>query len=345
MVRNYLKTALRNLLRYKGFALINIASLSIGIVGCLVIGLFVYDEWQYDKNIPGGENIYRIYEERKNENATTYGASVPPAYAPFLKQQYPEVDQAVRILMTGDKRLIESGDKRNYEDKGWFADPAFFQVFPMKMISGDPATALSAPNTVVISEDVAKRFFGNQDALGKTLRIDKEDYAVKGVMENFPTHFHLNFRYIMSLESAGVPQERMEKWTWHQFYTYVKLKPGADVASLQNKFQAHVKKEVFPTLTQVGTTFLPFFQHLENIHLQSSDFNYDIAKRGNETYVNALTIIALFVLVIACFNFINLATARSFRRSKEIGVRKVVGADRKQLVFQFIGETVLQYHN
>ncbi|MGZ5190244.1 MAG: ABC transporter permease, partial [Flavisolibacter sp.] len=219
MVRNYLKTALRNLLRYKGFALINIASLSIGIVGCLVIGLFVFDERQYDKNIPGGENIYRIYEEYKNENATTYGASVAPAYAPFLKQQYPEVDQTVRILMTGDKRLLESGEKRNYEDKGWFVDPSFFQVFPMKLISGNPLTALSAPNTVVISEDVAKRFFGNEDALNKTIKIDKVDYAVKGVMEKFPTHFHLSFRYIMSLESAGLPQERMEKWSWHQFYT------------------------------------------------------------------------------------------------------------------------------
>lgn len=125
MVRNYLKTALRNLLRYKGFALINIASLTIGIVGCLVIGLFVFDERQYDKNIPGGENVYRIYEEHKNQNAITYGASVPPAYAPFLKQQYPEVENTVRIFMTGHKRLLEFGEKRNYEEKGWYAEPSF----------------------------------------------------------------------------------------------------------------------------------------------------------------------------------------------------------------------------
>jgi len=145
----------------------------------------------------------------------------------------------------------------------------------------------------------------------------------------------------MALPSAGIPKERMENWTWNQFYTYVKLKPQANVDQLQNKFQAYVKKEIYPTLKQAGSSFLPFFQPLKDIHLKSSNFIYDNAIRGNETYVKALTIIAIFVLIIACFNFINLATARSFRRAKEIGVRKVVGADRKQLIVQFIGETIL----
>src|SRR5436853_695703 len=145
----------------------------------------------------------------------------------------------------------------------------------------------------------------------------------------------------MALPSAGIPKERMENWTWNQFYTYVKLKPRANVDQLQNKFQAYVKKEIYPTLKQAGSSFLPSFQPLKDIHLKSSTFIYDNAIRGNETYVKALTIIAIFVLIIACFNFINLATARSFRRAKEIGVRKVVGADRKQLIVQFIGETVL----
>jgi putative ABC transport system permease protein len=161
------------------------------------------------------------------------------------------------------------------------------------------------------------------------------------VFANLSSHFHLNFHYLISLSSAGLPQERMDKWTWHQFYTYVKLKPGTNIHQLQDKFQAYMKKKIFPTLTQVGATFLPFFQPLKNIHLQSADFVYDNAVRGNESYVNALSIIALFVLIIACLNFINLATARSFRRAKEIGVRKVVGAGRKQLIFQFIGETIL----
>jgi putative ABC transport system permease protein len=341
MFKNYLKTAVRNLLRYKGFAIINISSLTIGIIGCLVIGLFVWDEWQYDKNIPGGENVYRIYDQHKNNDVITYGAPVAPAYASFLKRTYPEVDTTTRILMTLDKFLMEVGEKRNYEEKGWFVESSFFQIFPLKFSKGDAVTALNEPKTIVLTEELAKKYFNNEDPINKTLYIDKDTVTVKGVLSKLPNHFHLDFHYLVSLPTAGIPKERMEKWSWHQFYTYVKLKPGTNVQELQNKFQAHMKKEIFPTLTQAGSTFLPFFQPLKDIHLKSSDFIYDNAVRGNQTYVKALTIIALFVLVIACFNFVNLATARSFRRAKEIGVRKVIGAERKQLIIQFIGETIL----
>ena len=341
MFKNYFKTAIRNLWRYKGFALINIASLTIGIIGCLVIALFVWDEKQYDKFVPGGENIYRIYEQRKDNNAISYAAVTPPTFASFLKQQYPEVDTSTRILMSSDKFLMEEGEKKNYEDKGWFVEGSFFQIFPLKFTYGDAATALTDPSTIVLTKDLAERYFGDENPVGKTIKIDKENFAVKGVLADLPKHFHLNFQYLMSLQSAGLPKERMQNWTWHQFYTYIKLKPGTNAQQLQDKFQTYIKKTIFPTLTQEGSTFLPFFQPLQNIHLQSADFVYDNAVRGNESYVKALSIIALFVLIIACFNFINLATARSFRRAKEIGVRKVIGADRKQLIFQFIGETIL----
>jgi len=341
MFRNYLKTAIRNLLRYKGFAIINISSLTIGIIGCLVIGLFVWDEWQYDKNISGGENVYRVYEQRKDNDNITYAAISAPAFATFLKRTYPEVDTTTRILMSIDKFLMEVGEKRNYEEKGWFVESSFFQVFPLKFSKGDPATALIEPKTIVLTEELAKKYFGTEDPINKTIYIDKDTLAIKGVLAKLPEHFHLDFNYLMSLPTAGIPKERMERWTWHQFYTYVKLKPGTNVQQLQDKFQAHMRKEIFPTLTQAGSTFLPFFQPLKDIHLRSADFIYDNAVRGNQTYVKALTIIALFVLVIACFNFVNLATARSFRRAKEIGVRKVIGAERKQLIIQFISETIL----
>jgi len=341
MFKNYLKTAIRNLLRYKGFGIINISSLTIGIIGCLVIGLFVWDEWQYDKKIPGGENIYRVYEQRKDNDNITYAAISAPAFATFLKRTYPEVDTTTRILMSIDKFLMEVGEKRNYEEKGWFVESSFFQIFPLKFSKGDPATALIEPKTIVLTEELAKKYFNNEDPINKTLYIDKDTVTVKGVLAKLPDHFHLDFHYLVSLQTTGIPKQRMERWTWHQFYTYVKLKPGTNVQQLQDKFQAHMKKEIFPTLTQTGSTFLPFFQPLKDIHLKSADFIYDNAVRGNQTYVKALTIIALFVLVIACFNFVNLATARSFRRAKEIGVRKVIGAERKQLIMQFIGETIL----
>jgi putative ABC transport system permease protein len=266
---------------------------------------------------------------------------VAPAYATFLQQQYPEVDTTLRILMLGDKFLMEVGEKSGYEEKGLFVESSFFKVFPLPFLQGDPATALAAPHTIVLTEALAKRYFGNGNPIGKTVFIDKDTLEVKGVVANVPEHFHLDFHYLMSLPTAGIPQTRMEKWDWNQFYTYVKLKPGANYRLVQEKFQEYVKKDIYPTLGNSGNTALPFFQKLQNIHLQSADFVYDNAKRGNESYVKGLTIIALFVLVIACFNFINLATARSFRRAKEIGVRKVVGAERSQLVVQFIGETIL----
>jgi len=341
MIKNYLKTALRNLLRYQGFTVINIASLAIGITACLIIGLFVWDESQYDKNIPGGENIYRIYNQRNDNNNITYAACVAPAYATFLQKQYPEIDTTARIMMARDKFLVEVGDKKAYEEKGWLVDASFLRLFSLKLSNGDPVTALTDPKSIVISEELAKKYFGAENPVGKSISIDKGNLVVKGVLAKLPDHFHLDFNYLMPLSSAGLPPERMERWTWSQFYTYVKLKPGADPERLQQKFQAYVKKEIYPTLTQEGSTFLPLFQPLHDVHLQSADFIYDNAIRGNEAYVNALTIIAIFVLAIACFNFINLATARSFRRAKEIGVRKVAGANRKQLIVQFITETIL----
>ncbi|MDQ3549972.1 MAG: ABC transporter permease, partial [Bacteroidota bacterium] len=296
---------------------------------------------QFDKSIPGGENVYRVYTERTDQTATTYQAPVPPVYATFLPQQYPEVDTSARMMMISDKFLMEAGDKSTYEEKGRFVDASFFQVFPLKFLKGDPNTALTAPKTIVLTDELAQKYFGNTDPLEKTIKIDTDTFTVKGVLASLPSNFHLDFRYLMSLSSVNIPQERMEKWTWNQFYTYVKLKPGTNVKQLQDKFQAHIKKEIEPQSRFSEVSTMPFFQPLKDIHLHSAEFVYDNAMRGNATYVKGLTIIALFVLLIACFNFVNLATARSFRRAKEIGVRKVVGADRKQLVMQFIGETVL----
>lgn len=341
MFKNYIKTAFRNLLRYKGFALLNILSLSIGIVGCLVIALFVWDEKKYDRHVPQSGQVYRIYEERNDNGAITKFACVPPVFGPFMQQQYPEVDTSARMMMTGDKFLLEQGENRGYEGGGKFVDPSFFEIFPLKFLSGQPSSALVTSNAVVLSENLARKYFGSTDIIGKTIYVEKDTMEVKGVFATLPEHFHLDFNYLMPIEAVNLPEERMQAWTWHQFYTYVKLKPGADAGQLEEKFQAHLKKEIFPTLTISGSTFLPFLQPLENLYLGSADFVYDNAKRGNAAYVKGLSIIAIFVLVIACFNFINLATARSLRRAKEIGVRKVVGAGRRQLILQFISETIL----
>jgi putative ABC transport system permease protein len=340
MFRNYLKTALRNLVRYKGFTFINVLGLTIGITGCLVIGLFVWDELQFDRFGKNYETVYRLYNHRTVNNNNTRAAVVPPMFATYLEQQYPEVEHTLRIMMTDGRRLLEVGNKRSYEEKGLLVESSFFEFFPVKLKHGDPKSALTDPNSVVISEDIAKRYFGNENPVGKTLLVNKSSMAVRGVMARLPEHFHLEVNYLMPLAAAQLSQNIMESWQWQQFYTYIKVKPGTNASVLQAKFQEAIKKDVHPRL-QGGVNYLPYLQELKNIHLQSADFEYDLAVRGNENYVKGLSIIALFVLVIACFNFINLATARSLRRAKEIGVRKVIGAERRQLIIQFTGETIL----
>ena len=340
MIKNYFKTAVRNLLRYKGFSVINILGLSIAIAGCLVIGLFVQDEQKYDKFIKDGENIYRFYTRRTDVNAVVSTASVPPMFATHVRQ-YPEVEQATRILMTDNRRLIEANGIKAYEDKGLVIDSAFFSVFPLQFLKGDPATAMRDPNSVVVTEETAKKYFGPIDPIGKTIRINTADFIVKGILAKIPEHFHLELNYLLPFAATGIEEERMRSWSWQQFFTYVKVRPATDIQRLENKFQEAVKKEVEPITWQSGFAYVPFFQSLKDIHLRSSEFVYDNAKRGNGAYVKGLTIIAFFVLLIACFNFINLATARSLRRAKEIGVRKVAGAARGQLILQFTGETIL----
>jgi putative ABC transport system permease protein len=341
MLKNYFKVAIRNLYRYKGFSLINILGLAIAITGCLLIGLFVWDESRYDKFVKDGDNIYRITLNTTNEAGTRSLANTPPIYGPYLTENFPEVKQMTRLMLWGGKMLMEAGDKRGYEEKGFIADSTFFSMFPLKFIAGDPNTALHGPTSVVITETIAKKYFGTTDAVGKTIKLDKEDFIIKGVLADLPEHFHLEFNYIFPISAAGLPAERMQRWTWQQFFTYVKVAEGTDVAKLEAKFRDVVKNNQSARDEEEGTVTIPSFQALTDIHLHSSGYEYDNAKRGNATYVKGLTIIAIFVLLIACFNFINLATARSFRRAKEIGVRKVIGADRKQLIFQFTGETIL----
>ncbi|MBJ6119288.1 ABC transporter permease [Pontibacter sp. BT310] len=341
MFRNYFTTAYRNLFRYKGFAFINIAGLALGLTACLLIGLFVHDELQYDKFLPEGDRVYRVYNQQTGEAGSDFIASVPPMFGTTLEQEIPEVETMARILMLPfeNKTLIEVGDKQIYETGMFIADPQFFDIFQLNFKYGSPEKALDDPASIVISEGFSERVFGNTDPVGKEIAVNKTTLLVKGVFES-NSKFHLPVNFVLPMSAAGIPPERMKGWGWQQFYTYIKLKEGADYKFVQSKLRDIVAKQVDPD-KNAPYEYLPFIQPLDEIYLYSSSFKYDQAIRGNITYVKSLSIIAIFILLIACFNFVNLATAKSMQRAKEVGVRKAIGASRSQLVLQFLGETII----
>ncbi|MBB6611651.1 ABC transporter permease [Pontibacter sp. Tf4] len=341
MLRNYFTTAYRNLFRHKGFTFINIAGLALGLTACLLIGLFVYDELQYDKFLPDGDRVYRIYNDQRAEEAAGEIAPVPPMYATTLKQNFPEVEEAVRILMLQFEanNLVEAGDKVLYENGRAYADPNFFKVFQLPFKYGSPEKALDDPSSIVVSDKFAQRVFGDVDPVGKKVTVNKLVYIVRGVFDS-SNKFHLPINFVIPMDGAELPPERMKRWTWQQFYTYVKLKEGADAAFVQKKFKAVAGKQTDPDSNK-PFNYNPVFQPLSDVYLHSAAFKYDQSIRGNITYVRALSIIAVFILLIACFNFVNLATAKSMQRAKEVGVRKAIGASRAQLTVQFLGETVV----
>jgi putative ABC transport system permease protein len=341
MFKNFFKTAFRNISRHKGFSSINIAGLTLGLTACILIGLFVWDENQFDKFLPEGDQVYRVYSDYKNSDGENELAVTPPMFATALKQDFPEVQQTARVMMLPEyKTLFEAGKNKLYEQSGYFADSTFFDVLPLLFKYGSPVHALDGSGSIVLSDELANKLFGNTDPVGRQVLMDKQPLAVKGVFKKNP-RFHLQFNYLRSLAGAPVPNERMQSWTWNQFFTYLKVKKGTDIHALETKFQKDEEQSSAPFRKEINSSAISFLQPLKDIHLHSANFKFDAAQRGNITYVNALTIIAVFILLIACFNFINLATAKSLQRAKEVGVRKAIGADKRQLIFQFIGETVL----
>jgi putative ABC transport system permease protein len=340
MFGNFFKIAFRNITRHKGFSFINIAGLTLGLTACMLIGLFVWDEFQYDKFLPGGDQVYRLYDEYTNSEGTNTVAVSAPMLATTLDKDYPEVEKTARVMMQAEyNRLFEAGKNKFYEQSGFYVDSTFFDVFPLAFKYGSSKKSLDDPASIVISEEMAERFFGSENPVGKQILMDKFTYMVKGVFEK-NSKFHLKFNFLLPLSAAQIPAERMQSWGWHQFINYAKLKKGTDVHALEIKFQNDVKQKSKAFNNDDASTDKPFFQPLKDVHLYSANFKFDIAQRGNIMYVNALTIIAIFILLIACFNFVNLATAKSLQRAKEVGVRKSVGAGRKQLMMQFIGETI-----
>ena len=350
MLKNYLKTAWRNLIKNKTFSLINIAGLSIGMAVSFVILMYVQDELSYDKFNKNADKIARIIFQADINGGKINESVVMPPVAQTMKKDFPEVEDATRLRRYGTPKITYK-DKTFKDDQFAFVDPNFLNIFTLPMIEGDAKTALVQPHTIVITRTTAKKFFGNENALGKILSFNDntETYTVTGVIENIPSNSHFHFEIFGSM--TGLQAATSDTWLGSNYYTYLLLKPGTDYKKMEAKFPAMIAKYMGPQIQQeMGLSLEQFrtkgnslgfkLQPLTSIHLHSNT-NNEIEPGGNASYVYIFGVIAIFMLLIACVNFINLSTAGATKRAKEVGVRKVAGSGRFQLIKQFLFESVL----
>jgi len=343
MFKNYLKIGVRNLLKNKLFSFINIAGMAISIATFLVIGLFILDELKFDKHVEDVSLKYRVFNQHFMEDGSTKkGAMVPPPIGPTLVEEFPEVDYASRFLNFNFNVLFKVGEKKLTENKGGFADATIFDMFSLNVTEGDHKTALKDPYGVAINKTLEKKYFGEEPALGKIIEIFDTTYTVTAVFEDFPAHSHLQLTYFLSLDGyANDNADRMKRWGWSQFHTYIKMKSEGDGEKLEAKSEDFAKRHAWETTKKHRSYYIPHLMEMAKIHLYAYDHLWDIAVRGNVQTVYILSATAIFILIISILNFINLSTARAINRVKEVGVRKVMGAFRSQLISQFISESVI----
>lgn len=349
MLKNYLKVAVRNLWKNKGYSAINILGLAVGLATCLLIVLYVWDELGYDRYNTKAERIYRVDGDIKfgGNHFILAVASDPTAAA--LLHDYPQVEQAVRFRGYGGFRVTKDNESLQ-EKRVIYTDASLFDVFTLPVLNGDPKTALKEPNSVVITETTARRYFNSTDVVGKNLLVnDTANVKITAVIKDLPVQSHFNFDFFVSL--AGVTEARQNDWLSNNFNTYIVLKKGADPKALEAQFDAMVNKYVGPQAKQIlnismedlkkdGNYVRYTLTPLLDIHLHSNK-TAELGANSNIQYVYIFSIIALFILLIACVNFMNLATARSSNRAKEVGVRKVLGSLRSNLIGQFLSESML----
>jgi putative ABC transport system permease protein len=341
MFRNYLKVALRNILRHKGYSFINISGLAIGMACCILILLYVQHELSFDRYHKNSDRIYRLVLERKTPEGTSSDIATPPPLGPALVNDFPQCTHAVHFLTVDNPiPLVGRGDKRFYEKRFYFTDPSVSVVFTIPFVQGDPKIALQKPNAVIITEETARKYFGEKNPLGEKLTFNNSfDLEVTGVIQSPPSNSTLQFDFLASFSTlyGWLGRDFVDDWQNNMCQTYILLSENSSAEALARQLPGFIEKY----LGKTGTLKRIRLQPLNRIHLFSYQ-DYGLPSSGDIYYVYLLSGIAVFILLIACINFINLTTARSALRSKEVSVRKVIGATKRQLVQQFLGEALLQ---
>jgi putative ABC transport system permease protein len=337
MFKNYLKIAFRNFRKNKTSSAINIFGLTIGVTSCLLIALYIQHEVSYDNFEKKGNRIARVIMEYSFDGSpeSNKGNYTSVRVASVFKRTFPEVESAIK--MTEYSRVVSYKDKLIDEKNFMYADSTFFDFFSFKLLKGNVHTVLSSPYDVVLTESTAKKYFGDEDPIGKALKVgnDSNLYQVTGIIQDCPSNSQIKFDFLASFSSLGITAD-YEKTYWDANYTtYLLLKNENSISSLQNKLPAFMKKE----MTGQGATVNFYLEPFDKIHLHS--FYGGFEPNNSITYIYILAAVALLILIIACSTYINLSTARSIERAKEVGVRKVIGAEKKQLFWQFIGESAL----
>lgn len=334
MFKNHMKITLRTIRRHKGFSFINIVGLAVGMACIIIVMLWVRYELSFERHHEKAERIFRIASESHAFPPPTKMVVTPPPMAKALVQEFPEIETSARLSRGGGKKIFSSGNHHFFESF-YAVDPSFFQVFTFEFVEGDPSSALSDPYSIVLSEDQARKFFDTENAVGRVVLFDeKTDLTVRGVIKNIPSNSHLTRDIFIPFETWGkLYEEPLEHWQYASFYTYVLLSPDANVQDLESKFPAFTEKHGIPKQKL-------FLQPLLSIHLQSH-FQGELSPNAHVSTLLLFGSIALLILIIACINYMNLTTARSSVRLKEVGTRKVVGANRSQISRQFLGESII----